>query len=91
MPTRPMKLKMAAAQSAERVFMARVATAVAIAFGASVAPETMVTPTTKTMIAATMGLLAMSSSAAAKDRSTCLLENVSRPFSNVLVYKYFTV
>lgn len=55
MPTRPTKLKMAASASAMPGFRQRVETADAMALGASVAPEMMVTPMTRARMPSKMG------------------------------------
>ena len=55
MTTRPTKLQIAAMMIALRLLIARVETAVAIAFGASVAPFTIITPMLRMAIKRSIG------------------------------------
>ena len=68
MPMRPTKLKTAATMRATVGRMQRVATAVAMALGASVAPETMVTPMTRMSTTASRGCVPTSSKVAISER-----------------------
>ena len=69
----PTKLKTAATISAHPGDMQRVDTAVAIAFGASVAPDITVTPRTSKIITASVGYAITCSRNAANERSMSLL------------------
>ena len=78
MPTKPTKLNTAASASATPGFMQRVDTAMAMALGASVAPETIVTPMTSVMMAPKDGYVVIWPMKAARERSIALPENNSR-------------
>ena len=80
MPTRPMKLQIAAMAMARPAGIARVPTTVAMALGASVAPFTMVAPMHNTTITPSIGLAAMA--ARTLDRSTAISASLQIPYTD---------